>query len=138
MKELEDLQKMLGEVKILRPHNGYFYSSRDALLIALCGSFCGLRDLKRIHQWAKSLAAAEFLRDELSILHIPSYSWLTQIFALIDPKSLGEKFTQWVNLTDNLKGKTLAVDGKTVRSTGKMSCFDKACTLSAHLWLSIK
>jgi len=57
MKELEDLQKMLGEEKILRPHNGYFYSTRDALLIALCDSFCGLRDLKRIHQWAKILAA---------------------------------------------------------------------------------
>ncbi|MCL2022777.1 MAG: transposase family protein [Oscillospiraceae bacterium] len=94
MKKLQDLQKMLGDVKILRPHGGYFCSIQDVLLIVLCGSFCGLRDLERIHQWAKFPAITEFWRNELRILHIPSYSWLTQIFALIEPKSLNEKFTQ--------------------------------------------
>jgi predicted transposase YbfD/YdcC len=127
MKELQELQELLRGVKILRPHEGYFYSMQDALLIALCGSFCGLRDLKRIHQWAESPVSAVFLRDKFNILRIPSYSWLTQIFSLIDPKSLNETFTKWAsNSLSDLSGKTLAVDGKTVRSTGKISCFGSA------------
>jgi predicted transposase YbfD/YdcC len=127
MKELKQLRELLGEVRILRPYDGYFCSIRDALLITLCGSFCGLRDLQMIHQWANFPVSPAFLRDCFGIMRIPSYSWLAQILRLIDPISLSEKFTKWVSVSlPNLEGKTLAIDGKTVRSTGKMSCFDRA------------
>ena len=117
---------MLGEVKILRPYDGYYCSIRNALLVVLCGSFAGLRDLKMIHQWASFPGPASFLHDIFGIIRVPCYSWLAQILRLVDPISLNEKFTQWISSDLNLGGKTLAVDGKTVCSTGKMSCFDRA------------
>jgi predicted transposase YbfD/YdcC len=116
------LQTILRSVELKEDHKGYYYNVTDILLITLLGIFCGLRDLKRIHQWAESPRNAEFLSEEFGIHYIPCYSWFTVLLGMIKPESLDKEFRRWVRsiLPEKLAGMTAALDGKTVCSTEKM------------------
>lgn len=116
------LMEHFDEIESVKDYYGYFFDLRDAVIIVILGTFCGLRNLKQIHQWAVDKRIREFLRKSFCITDIPCYSWFTQIVNIVEPKSFNEMFTQWVlSLTGgDLKGKTLSFDGKTIRSTGKM------------------
>jgi predicted transposase YbfD/YdcC len=114
-----------GEVETEAAYNGYFYSVSDAIGIAVLGSFCGLKDMKQIIQWAKDERISTFLSEEFSICKVPCYSWFTQILGNIKPESFTEKFTLWIlSLIGNTAVKTLSLDGKTVKSTGKRKNYD--------------
>jgi len=92
------------------------------------GSFCGLRNIKQIHQWAKNERVRGFLDEHFEISVVPCYYWLKKLFGIIKPKSLDECFTNWVSslLPGGAVGKTISLDGKTIRSTGKMKGNKKA------------
>lgn len=121
------IEEYFEDVETEKQYSGYFYSVTDAIEIAILGTFCGLSDLKRIIQWAKNERIRTFLKDECSIYEIPCYSWFTQILGNIKPQSFNECFTKWVisSLTQSLSKNTISLDGKTVRSTGKMKNYSK-------------
>ena len=123
-------------VETTKEHNGYTYSVGRALTIVILGSLCGLREISKIHQWAKSQHVMDFLKDNFGILSIPCYYWLLTLLKLIKPESLNQHFTAWATtlLPESLKDMTISFDGKTIRSTGKMRGYDKPLhILSAHL-----
>jgi len=92
----------------------------DAIAIAILGSLCGLKDMKQVIQWAKYERIRSFLRERFAIYDVPCYSWFTQILGNIKPQSFTERFTMWImSLVGDISKKTLSIDGKTVRSTGK-------------------
>lgn len=117
-------------------HHGYYYNISDALLITILGTFCGLRDLKRIHQWATNTENRAFLRENFSVHYIPCYSWFTQLLGMIKPEPLRKQFAAWVQLIlpDTLEGMTVSIDGKTICSTERMENFTSPLHIvSAHV-----
>jgi predicted transposase YbfD/YdcC len=115
------IEEYFEDIEVETPYDGYLYSVSDAIGIAIFGTFCGLVNMKKIIQWAKSERVRAFLREEFSIYEVPCYSWFTQILGNIKPESFNECFIKWIYaLMKDISGCTLSVDGKTVCSTAKM------------------
>jgi predicted transposase YbfD/YdcC len=117
------IREYFEEVELVREYNGYFCSVGEALTIVILGTLCGLRNLHQIHQWAESEKNRVVLKESLGIEHIPCYYWLLSLLKIIKPDSLNECFIKWSQsfLPDGVTGKTISFDGKTIRSTSKMS-----------------
>ena len=116
------------EVETEKEYSGYLYGVAEAITILILGSLCGLRNMKRIHQWTENDRVRKFLREEFGIKRIPCYFWLTALLKLVKPESLSYFFTEWVKtlLPDDKKSRILACDGKAVRSTEKMKRYTSA------------
>lgn len=115
------------DVETTEEYNGYFCSVEGALTIVILGSFCGLRNVNQIHQWACNKRVSEFLSQHFGIKRIPCYYWLTCLLKIIDPKSFNTCFINWAASllpTGNVKNLTLSLDGKTVCSTAKMKKYE--------------
>jgi len=125
-----------SDVETEKEHNGYFCSVGEALTIVIMGSFCGLRNVNQIHQWATDDRVSAFLEKHLAIRQIPCYYWLLCLLKIIKPKSLNQCFMNWTQsfLQDGAKDLTLSFDGKTIRSTGKMDSYATPLHIvSAHI-----
>ena len=130
------LKGYFSDVETTVEHNGYWCSVWEALTIVILGSFCGLKNVNQIHQWASSARVSEFFAKHFGIKGIPCYYWLTCLLKIIKPKSLNQCFMRWTQsfLPDGMKGLTLSFDGKTIRSTGKMAKYEKPLHIvSAHV-----
>ena len=136
MEKLTNLTEYFKVVETTSEHKGYFCSVGEALAIAILGTFCGLRNTKQIHQWASNARISEFLEEKFGIRKVPCYYWLLSLISLIEPKSLNECFIRWVEslLPNGVKDHTVSFDGKTIRSTGKMSNYAGPLHIvSAHI-----
>jgi predicted transposase YbfD/YdcC len=131
-----DMVRDFGAVKTTRAYNGYIHSVGRTLTLTILGSLCGLKSIAEIHQWATSERVRAFLIEQFAIHTIPTCSWLEKLLGIIDPVSLNKRFTEWTTtlLPEALKDLTIAFDGKTICSTGKMSSYDEPLhILSAYL-----
>jgi hypothetical protein len=93
-KNAKTLFEYYEEVETTEPHDGYFCSVGGAITIVILGTFCGFKNLKQIHQGARHAKIQETLMEE--------------------------HFREWVRslLPEGMSGQTIALDGKTIRSTG--------------------
>ena len=93
------------------------HSLPNILFITLCAVLCGADNLKQVGTWAE--AREEWLSSIPDLPYgIPSYGTLWMVFLLLNPKAFNEAFVQWVSsLSQILKGKILAIDGKASRGT---------------------
>ena len=117
-------------------HNGYLHSVGRTLTIVILGSLCGLCSVQRIHQWASTPRIREFLKEHFGIYTISTYCWMLKLLKIIKPESLNQRFTSWATtlLPEVIKDLTISFDGKSIRSTGKMSEYEKPLhILSAYL-----
>lgn len=123
----QDLHEHFDGIESTREYNGYFCSLTEAVKILILGSFCGLTNMKLIHQWAVDERTRAFLHAQFGIVEIPCYSWFTELLSFVDPQKFNERFTKWVMhvISGNLSGKTISLDGKTIRSTGNMKKYYK-------------
>jgi predicted transposase YbfD/YdcC len=121
------ISEYFTELETTKEYNGYFCSLTTAITIVILGSFCGLRNVSQIHQWASNERVCEFLKEHFKIINIPCYYWLLCLLKIITPASFNKCFINWVQsfLPDKLTNLTLSFDGKTIRSTGKMDKYDK-------------
>lgn len=136
MDSIDKITEYFTDVETTKAHNGYFCSVGEVLTIVILGSFCGLRNVNQIHQWASSARVSEFLSRNFGIDAIPCYYWLLCLLKMIVPKSLNQCFINWVQsfLPEGTKGLTLSFDGKTIRSTGKMEKYRSPLHIvSAHI-----
>ena len=126
MDKIIKIMDFFANVETTKEYNGYFCSVVESLTIVVLGSFCGLRNVSQIHQWASSSRVSEFLTRNFGIEKIPCYYWLLCLLKLIKTDSLNQCFMNWVQsfLPEGVKGLTLSLDGKTIRSTGKMGKYN--------------
>jgi len=116
-----NIGEYFAEVETIEEYNGYFFSVSTAITISILGTFCGLRNMKQIHQWASNSKIKQFLSEKFGIENLACYSWYTQVLGLIKPESFNECFKKWIlDSVKSVNGLTLSFDGKTVRSTGNM------------------
>ena len=124
--ERERFVEYFEEVEITREYKGYFCSIAEAISIVVLGSLCGLRSVNQIHQWAESEKCSDYLKEKFGITHIPCYYWLLSLLKMVKPESLNKCLVKWAVsfLPEEREGLTIALDGKTIRSTGKMESYD--------------
>lgn len=122
---MKNIREYFEEVEINKEYDGYYYAIPDAICIVLLGSLCGLKNIKQIHQWAVNARTKEFLKKELQIERIPCYYWLLCLLKLVKPDSLNQCLMNWAEslLPKERRNITIALDGKTIRSTGKMDSY---------------
>ena len=137
----ETLEDALEVLETEREYDGYFCSIKDAVIIVILGSLCDLQSVKKIHAWATTEHVRTFLAETFGIKRLPCYWWLLNLLALVIPESLNQCMKQWVaSVVPNLAAKleqeeeeqskkkkkplTIAIDGKEIRSTGKMKKYD--------------
>lgn len=119
--ENKKIGEYFAEVETIEEYKGYFFSVSAAITMSVLGTFCGLRNMKQIHQWASNDKIRKFLSENFGIENLVCYSWYTQVLGIIKPESFNKYFAKWVMESINgNNGATLSFDGKTVRSTGKM------------------
>lgn len=105
MKNIREITEYFTEVETTKDYKGYFCSVGEALTIVILGSFCGLRNVNQIHQWAMSTRVNEFLMNQFGIKNVPCYYWLLSLLKIVKPDSF-------------------SFNGKTIRSTGKMEKYN--------------
>lgn len=117
------MKEYFEEVETEKEYNGYYYSVAEVISIVVLGSLCGLKNVSQIHQWAENARTREFLKEKFEIEQIPCYYWMLSLLKLVKPESLNRCLMEWVKtvLPKDKNGLTISLDGKTIRSTEKMS-----------------
>jgi predicted transposase YbfD/YdcC len=93
----------------------------DIIVIALCAVLCGANDWQQIATFAQR--RHDWLKTFLALPNgIPSHDTLERVFDRLDPQAFLGCFQRWVEaLTHALGLKHVAIDGKTLRHSGKAS-----------------
>ena len=117
-----NLVEYFEEVEAEDEYNGYFYSIAEAISIVVLGSLCGLKNVRQIHQWARNEHISEFMKEKFGIEHIPCYYWLLVLLKMVKVDSLNRCLMKWAAqfLAEDRSQTTIAMDGKTIRSTTGM------------------
>ena len=120
---LSKLQEAMQALEEESKHTGYWYSIHETLIILLCGLLCHQKTISEIHEWTESYPTRSFLADEFGITRIPCRAQFYNILGCINAERFNYYFTQWVQclLPKTLSGKTIAIDGKTICSTDKLT-----------------
>lgn len=118
-----ELQKAMRETESGSMHHGYWYCISDVLTIMVCGMLCSLQTIDDIHEWSKSEPTRAFLEKEFKIERIPCRAQFYNILACVNPEKFNQSFIKWMQmvLQGGLTGKTVAIDGKTICSTDKLT-----------------
>lgn len=120
---LYDLQQEMKGLENGAAHDGYWYSIGDTLTILVCGLLCGLREIGEILDWAKSAPTQKFLAEQFGIERIFCRAQFYNILGCVDAERFKVSFTRWMQnlLRGHMKGRTVAIDGKTICGTGKLN-----------------
>lgn len=123
---MKKIQEYFEEVETTKEYDGYYYQIADIISIVVLGSLCGLKNMNQLHQWAESERTREFLKKEFEIERIPCYYWFLCLLKLVKPESLSRCLMQWAAsmVPEERTGISVSLDGKTIRSTGKMEGYD--------------
>ena len=123
MDAISGLQKMMKEAEKGSSHDGYWYSVSEALIIMVCGMLCGLQTIDDIHEWSKAAPTQLFMKERFWIERIPCRAQFYNILACVDAEKFNKSFIKWMQgvLNGGLSGKTVAIDGKTICSTDKLT-----------------
>jgi predicted transposase YbfD/YdcC len=91
---------------------------QDILLIGLCAVISGAQDWQEIVTFGRK--RLRWLRRFLSLPHgIPSHDTFERVFERLQPQAFETCFREWVQaVTAGLRLKHVAIDGKTLRSSG--------------------
>jgi len=119
----EGLEKELEHVDMESGHVGYWYSVKEALLILITGVLCKQQRIQDVHEWASSEPTRRFLQEEFGIKKIMCLAQFYNILAVVNAEEFKRCFVRWMQgvLGSALPGKTVALDGKVVCSTDKLT-----------------
>ena len=119
----EKLEKDLTKLENENQHDGYWYSTTDALLVLVCGMLCGLSNIDDIHDWAKSNPSKKFFEKEFKMKKLFCRAQFYNLLGCVDPEAFKHIFIGWMSyvLGSGLEGKTVSIDGKTICSTDSLT-----------------
>ena len=114
----------IGKITTTEEYEGYFYKVSDVIKIMILGLLCAMRTMSELHAWSTSKKVSGMLRVQFGIKQIPCYSHFINLVGLIDSEELNKIFIEFFqNVVGSVVGKTIAFDGKTVRSTTQKGSF---------------
>jgi len=92
------------------------YPLNEILLVVLCGTICGAESWRDFVIFGKE--KLDFLKSILEFKNgVPSKNTFARVLAVIDPKEFKECFINWVKSFQEVLGKLIAIDGKTLRGS---------------------
>ena len=101
-----------------RPSNGTLHNFQEILVIAICAVLSDADNVDDFAAWAR--VKEDWLRRFLVLKNgIASQDTFLRVFAALDPKQFEAVFRRWVGGIVPALSRTLAVDGKTLRGSGK-------------------
>jgi len=89
----------------------------DVLIIIMCAVLCGLDKPDDIEAYGKEKLS--FLNKHFGITKVPSDSTLSRIMNMVDGDAVSGCIVKIMQERLGISGEIIAVDGKTIRSTGK-------------------
>lgn len=123
--QLLKITEYFEDLELEQEYDGYFYSVATGITIVILGAICGLRNTHQIWIWASNDRVKEFLKEKFQIDRIPCYYWLLCLIKMIKPAALNKCFAAWIaSMLPPERRLTIAVDGKTIRSTVKQKNSD--------------
>ena len=108
-----------SDIKDPRIHNHNFrHNIFDMLVIAVLATICGADGWVEIERFGE--AKQEWLNTFLELPNgIPSHDTFGRLFSILDPQEFERCFSSWLkSLNVDLEKEIIALDGKTVRSSG--------------------
>ena len=123
MKIFEALKTELKNVEVETGHAGYWYSVSEVLIMLVCGMLDGLKTIDDVHDWIKSAPGQAFLCDYFGIKNTPCRAQFYNILRCVDAEKFKKSFIRWMQgvIGMPLTGKTVAIDGKTVCGSDKLT-----------------
>ena len=114
MAKHQDMKEFFNGIEDPRHHNVH-HLFHDILMIALCAVISGADSWTQVAEYGKSKIS--WFEEFLDLPNgIPSHDTFGRIFSMIDPEKFQNFFSDWVKgVAESLKGKTIAIDGKTLR-----------------------
>lgn len=108
--------KHLHCLKDPRRHNTR-HLLQDILMIAICAIISGADSWTQVAEYGRS--KLDWFKEFLELPHgIPSHDTFGRLFAKLDPQGFHDFFSRWLReLSQSLQGKTVAIDGKTLRGS---------------------
>jgi len=117
--------ELLEEIKDFREGNAIRYRLQDILLVGILGIICNMDTYTEMAMFAKHERRylepfCDFGED------VPSHDTFGKVFSRLNPAVLSEKFNGWMSSLrlalagiDQIQGATIAIDGKTIRRSGR-------------------
>ncbi len=117
MKKTTSFQSVMADLEDPRQQSKVVYPLNEILLLCLCGVISGCESFTDIAEYGRR--KLEFLRRLSDFANgTPSHDTLSTVFRALDPEAFGEAFAQWAaEAVGDLGGRTVAVDGKTMRGS---------------------
>lgn len=101
-----------------RPSNGTRHEFREILVTMIAATLSDRDTVKKMADWAR--VQVGWLRRFLRLEHgIPSKDTCLRILRLLDPRKFEAAFRHWAGGIVRGLGRTLAIDGKTVRGSAR-------------------
>ena len=117
-----------------KKYSGYFYRVGDVLTILVIASICGIQDVWEMVIFAKSSPVRKMLAEVYDIYLIPSYQQMLKMLSIIDTGQFNQAFIGWSKwLSEKELRRIIAIDGKSVKSTHKMSNTNSLHIVSAQI-----
>lgn len=110
------------------------YPLKEIVAIAICAVLGGAESWVQVAAFGQCKRAwfERFLELENGI---PSHDTFSRVFALLDPQQLNQGFQQWVaSLCEGVPIKRVAIDGKTLRGSGKGKGGARKALHLVHAW----
>lgn len=116
-----EIKKHFRQLKDPRRRHGRLHLLLDIVVIAVCATTGGAEDWEEIAAFGRRHEA--WFRRYLSLPHgIPSHDTFERVFARLDPQVFQRCLRDWLLAFGNVLGcKHLAIDGKTLRGSGRKS-----------------
>src|SRR5258708_26765986 len=106
----------------------------EIIAIALCAVIGGAESWVQVVLFGRS--KIDWFRRFLVLEHgIPSHDTFARVFALLDPRQIQEGFQEWIaGLCAGVPLKQVAIDGKTLRGSGKSKGGAPHAPRPVHAW----
>jgi predicted transposase YbfD/YdcC len=112
------IRKHFTKLKDPRRRHRRLHRLQDIIVIALCAVIAGAQDWQEIETFGRK--RRDWLKRFLPLANgIPSHDTFERVFDRLDPQAFQACFREWVQaIQEALSIKHVAIDGKTLRSSG--------------------
>jgi predicted transposase YbfD/YdcC len=131
---LDSLLQAFGDVPDPRVERTKLHPLVNVLTMALFGAICGADGWEALALFAKM--RAKFFSSFLEMPNgTPSEDTFRRVFEALDPRAFQDAFRRWLEpFLDNLKGQTIALDGKTLRGALAHAAGHSGAFHLMHVW----
>lgn len=94
------------------------YALSEIMIMAICAILCGSNNWVEVADWCSD--RQKWLKERFGFTHVtPSHDTFSSVFSLLDATVFETRFREWINALAGIVEGVVALDGKTLRGSGK-------------------